>query len=150
MLVSRYSLLNIRTFGLYGRHVGRFCFPCLFYCLRYVSFSAVVLLLVTALLFLLVKKARQLVSALCTSSGASFILYRKVSTIDVRKKAHPLDNDFPREAAYSKRFTLPAAHMYFHEWEGRLSRCVYKPQGRRGHFWTWLRKWKLTAAQIWR
>lgn len=109
-----------------------------------------VLLLVTALLFLLVKKnkARILVSVLCTSSGASFIISRKVSTMDVRKKAHPLDNDFPREAAYSKRFTLPAAHKYFHEWEGRLSRCVYKTQGQRGHFWTWQREWKLTAPLV--
>lgn len=107
--------------------------------------QAVVLLLVI-LLFLLVKKAKQPISVRYTSCGASFIIYRKVSTMDVREKAHPLHNDFPREAAYSHRFTLPAAHMYFHKWKVRLSRCVYKTLG---HFWTCQRKWKLTAPPIW-
>lgn len=127
----------IRIFDVNVKHIGRFCFS-----------SPIRLLPVTALLFLLVKKARQLVCAPCTSGGASFIISRKVSTMDVHKKAHPLDNDFPRGAAYSNRFTLPAAHMYFHEWKGRLSRCVYETPGQRGHFWKWQRKWKLTEHRM--
>lgn len=146
-LIFQYPLLNIRIFDVNLKHLGCFFFYC---CLQYVCCSAAVLLLVTALLlFLLVKTVRQLLTAPCTGSGASFIIYRKVSTMDVRKRLTHLTMISHERPHIATASLCPPPTCILASGKGGCRCACIKHGEQRGRFWTWQRKWKWTAPRMW-